>query len=255
MGVLFILTGTTKGLGEALAKQILTSTSTEEHHLVTLSRKPTQELIDLAAKHAIKLTHINVDLQDATAVAGAAKQISDVIAGTPTSWKLRVIQNAGVVAPVLAANRLTELDAINAAFQINITAPIMLNGHILAAAQAMQDKRIMLISSGAGRSPTAGWGVYCATKAAMDRYVEVVALEQGEKLRITSMAPGIIDTAMQVQIRASSPEDFPAIERFKGFHEQGQLGSAETIASRLLTAFELADYGSKPIYDIRQYTF
>ena len=255
MGVLFLLTGTTKGLGEALARQILMSASNEERHLVTLSRKPTQALTDLATKHGVKLTHINVDLQDAVAVNLATKQVSDLIAATPVTWKLRVIQNAGVVSPVLAASKLTELEVINTAFQINITAPIVLNGSILSAAQRMLDKRIMLISSGAGRSPTAGWGVYCATKAAMDRYVEVVALEQGDKLRITSMAPGIIDTQMQVQIRESNPEDFPAIDRFKGFHEQGQLGSAETIASRLLIAFELAEYGSKPIDDIRQYTF
>jgi len=255
MSTLFILTGTTKGLGASLASQIAQSKQADALHLVTLSRKPSVELIDIVKHSGAKLTQITVDLLKNAELQATAKQLTDIIAAAPSGSKLRVLQNAGVVTPILSADKFTDLDAINDSFQVNITAPIFLNAHILSASKHLTDRRIMLISSGAGRAPTAGCGVYCATKAAMDRYAEVVAQEYADKLRITSMAPGLVDTLMQGQIRSTSADNFPAIERFKGFHAQNQLASPETVAEKLLAAFELPDYGSKIIDDIRQYTF
>jgi NAD(P)-dependent dehydrogenase (short-subunit alcohol dehydrogenase family) len=255
MGTLFILTGTTKGLGACLAAQIASTEHSDELHLVTLARKQTPQLAVMAAKHHVKLTHIAVDLLKQDELEAAAKQLATLVCATPAGWRLRVLQNAGVVTPILSADKFTNLAAINEAFQVNITAPILLNAHLLSASSHLTDRRMMLISSGAGRAPTGGWGVYCATKAAMDRYAEVVALEYSDKLRITSMAPGIIDTPMQAQIRSTAVTDFPALERFVNLYAQNQLGSPELTAERLLKAFELADYGHKIIDDIRQYTF
>ena len=69
------------------------------------------------------------------------------------------------------------------------------------------------------------------------------------------MAPGIVDTGMQAQLRSSRPEDFPAIERFIGFHQQHQLVPAETTASRLLTLMERDDFGTKTLDDVREHNF
>lgn len=111
----------------------------------------------------------------------------------------------------------------------------------------------MLISSGAGRSPTAGWGVYCATKAALDRYAEVVALEQGASLRIASVAPGVVDTGMQAEIRSTDPDRFPAIQRFIDLHAGQQLASPDAVAQRLLRLLESDQFGQNIIDDIRHY--
>jgi benzil reductase ((S)-benzoin forming) len=248
MNRLTILSGTTRGLGAAMAAQFIK----QPGHLVTLSRTASAALAELAQQHKHALTQIEVDLSNDVEIEQAAKQLAQLI-GSHTS--LRLIHNAGVVSPIAQAQSLTDLQAINTAFKINVIAPIYLTAHVLSASDAIKDRRIMLISSGAGRSPTSGWGVYCATKAAMDRYAQCAQLDMGDRARIVSMAPGIIDTPMQALIRSSDERDFPALERFVDFHQQKQLASPEDVASRLLTVFEREDFGTKTIDDIRQHTF
>ena len=49
-----------------------------------------------------------------------------------------------------------------------------------------------------------------------------------------SVAPGIVDTAMQATIRSSTDEDFPLRGNFVGYHEDGQLSSPDEVANKLL---------------------
>ena len=245
---LTILSGVTRGLGAAMSAQLMK----QPGHLVTLSRKSSEALAEMAKSHHKKLTQIEVDLSIGTEIERAAAELGEVI-GRPST--LRVIHNAGVVTPIAQAQDFNDLQKINTTFQINITAPIFLTAHILSASTHVKDRRIMLISSGAGRNPTSGWGVYCATKAAMDRYAECAQLDVGESARIVSMAPGLIDTPMQAVIRSTDVADFPNLEKFVGFHQQNQLVSPEVVATRLLTVFESEDFGKKTIDDVRQYTF
>lgn len=245
---LTILSGVTRGLGAAMAAQLMK----QPGHLVTLSRKASDALAETAHAHHKKMTQIEVDLSIGAEVERAAAELSALI-GKPSS--LRVIHNAGVVTPIAQAQDFKDLQKINTTFQINITAPIFLTAHILSASTHVKDRRIMLISSGAGRNPTSGWGVYCATKAAMDRYAECAQLDVGDTARIVSMAPGLVDTPMQAVIRSTDVADFPNLEKFVGFHQQNQLVSPEVVSSRLLTVFESDAFGTKTIDDIRQHNF
>jgi NAD(P)-dependent dehydrogenase (short-subunit alcohol dehydrogenase family) len=91
------------------------------------------------------------------------------------------------------------------------------------------------ISSGAGRKGYFGWSAYCAGKAAVDRLSECLALEEAAAgTRVLSVAPGIIDTRMQEQIRASTAADFPEVERFVRMKEQGSFSSTGWVAARLV---------------------
>ena len=91
------------------------------------------------------------------------------------------------------------------------------------------------ISSGAGRKGYFGWSAYCAGKAAVDRMSECLALEEATAgTRVLSVAPGIIDTRMQEQIRASTAADFPEVERFVRMKEEGRFSSTEWVAARLV---------------------
>ena len=248
MSTITVLTGANRGLGAALAEQIVRG----RQHLVTMSRHATPGLDVLAGAQGSTLTHIEVDLGDEDAVKLAANRLTSLLAGHD---RVRLIHNAGIVAPVKQSADLTDFTEIRTAFLVNIESPIFLTAHFLKATAAAQDRRVMLISSGAGRSPTSGWAVYCATKAAMDRYAQVLQQDCGSSARIVSMAPGIVDTGMQAQLRSSKPEDFPAIERFIGFHKQQQLVPADTTASRMLALMERDDFGTKTLDDVREHTF
>lgn len=246
MTTITIITGTTRGLGASMAEQLAAT----GQHLVTLSRKSSDVLATIAARHSTTLRQLNVDLGDSSALAQTAQNIKSLIAGHDS---VRFIHNAGIVTPIDQAENLNDLAVINNAFQVNITSAIYLTAQVLAASNTAKDRRIMLISSGAGRNASSGWAVYCATKAAMDRYAEAVKLDLGDRARITSMAPGVIDTDMQVTIRSTPKEALPSLDRFVGFHQNKQLGAPDAVARRILTALESEGYGSTTIDDIRQY--
>src|SRR5699024_3068817 len=125
-----------------------------------------------------------------------------------------LINNAGTVQPVANTAALTDVAAISAAFTLNVTSVIALCAAVLQATDRPGvDRRVLNISSGAGRSPVAGWAVYCATKAAIDQYTRVLAQEH-PTVRSASLAPGVIDTEMQATIRQSSEQDFPNLQGF-----------------------------------------
>ena len=254
MKKIIILTGTSRGLGAALAEQIVRAPTAPSDlattHIVTLARTHSESLERLAKAHHTQLTQLLVDLNDPAAIVEVGKQLHALTTGNEC---VRMIQNAGVVTPIAQAQDLTDLQLINQAFQVNITAPIYLTAQVLSASQQTTDRRIMLISSGAGRSPSSGWGVYCATKAAMDRYAECAQLDQGERARIVSMAPGVIDTSMQETIRATPKTALPSLDRFLDFHQNKQLASPQEVARRLLLALESASFGNTTIDDIRQH--
>jgi sepiapterin reductase len=246
MTTLTILTGTTRGLGAAMAEQLAASGK----HLVTLSRKTSPALTEVAAANKTSLTQIEVDLANTQAVILAASALVPLLNGHS---HVRFIHNAGVVTPIAQSQDLTNLEAINDAFHVNITSAIFLTAQVLRHTPQAIDRRVMLISSGAGRNVSSGWAVYCATKAAMDRYAEAAQLDQGTRARIVSMAPGVIDTPMQETIRATPKDALPSLERFIGFKENKQLADPATVAQRLLKVLESEAFGTQTIDDIRQH--
>jgi benzil reductase ((S)-benzoin forming) len=115
-------------------------------------------------------------------------------------------------------------------------------------------RKILHISSGLGRRAMAGSAVYCAAKAGMDHLARALALEQAtltNGAHVVSLAPGIIDTDMQVQLRGADPAAFPERERFAQFKSQGQLDSPDTAAAKVLAYLDRADFGSNPVADVR----
>lgn len=243
-----IITGATRGLGYALAYELAQAGG----HLVTLGRQPAPELAELAQTHGTILTEILVDLVDASALEQAAEQMVKVLSQS-NEQHCRLIHNAGIVAPIEPADQLLDLQSIRNAFDVNITAPIYLTGHFLAYTRQCADRRLMLISSGAGRHAYGSWGVYCATKAAMDRYAEVVHAEGHANLRVCSLAPGVIDTGMQAQIRQTPEAKFPAVGRFEDMHRQGMLADATHTAKTTLKLLDSDGFGNKLLDDIRDY--
>ena len=64
-----------------------------------------------------------------------------------------------------------------------------------------------------------------------------IALEEAQVpngARIVSLAPGVIDTDMQVQLRSASAERFPERERFVAMQASGALMSPALAAAKVL---------------------
>jgi benzil reductase ((S)-benzoin forming) len=123
---------------------------------------------------------------------------------------------------------------------VNLVAPMLLMRRFLLATEGVAAlRRIVNISSGAGRRPMSGWSAYCASKAGLDMASRVVALEAGARsppVEVVSLAPGVIDTDMQATVRSKSPEDFADVERFRQMKAEGTLRSAADVAGEILRA-------------------
>lgn len=244
-----ILTGASRGIGAALARGLLRPGVT----LVTLARREDAELAEAARAAGTSLTQIQADLSDLSQAQAAATRVASLI--TPDARRYLLINNAGTVQPVAACAGLTDGEAITQAFTLNVTAVMLLTARFVQAVRGIDaDRRVLNISSGAGRNPNAGWGVYCATKAALDMYTRVLKQEQGEGgVRAVSLAPGIVDTDMQAAIRASDPDSFPALAKFKEFKASGALTAPADVAKRILAYLDRDDFGKTEIDDIRNY--
>ncbi|GAB2905700.1 SDR family oxidoreductase [Paralcaligenes sp. KSB-10] len=243
-----IISGASKGLGQALALGLMKP----DTQIITLARNHHAALAQRASETGCSLQQIQVDLASPSAAEHCAEQVMNGLAAGAQRYLL--INNAGTVEPILPASSLNSAAGITAAFNLNVTSVMLLTAAFLRATAASKaERRILNISSGAGRNATPGWGVYCATKAALDRYSQVLAVEEADSARIVSLAPGVIDTGMQERIRASDPKDFPNLSRFVDMHEQGQLASPAAVAAKILQYIDRDDFGATVLDDIRNY--
>jgi len=246
-GTIAIVTGASRGLGAQLARQLAGSVQ----QLITVSRHQDEQTAELAQASGCQHDPYAHDLSDVQHIEAAALGIFAVLNKTASRYLL--INNAGSLGPVGQYNTLSDAHAVSATFNLNVTSAMLLTTALLRATEGLDaEVRVINISSGAGRSPTAGWGVYCATKAALDMYTRVARLE-APHARLVSLAPGVIDTNMQADIRASKPDDFPDLARFTTLNETGALASPQSVAEKIIRYLNSAEFASKELDDIRQY--
>ena len=230
-----VLTGHSRGLGAAIAVELAA------HGIPTLALARNK---GAAAKG---LEEVELDLSDTAALATwlAGDQLGKFAAGAGT---VLLINNAGMLQPV-GPIATQAPDQVARAIALNVAAPLMLAAAVAAVPAA--DRRVLHVSSGAGRNAYPGWAVYCAGKAALDHHARAAALDAAPGLRVCSLAPGVIDTDMQAQIRASDLASFPLRERFEALKQEGQLEAPADCARKLLRFALSADFGQQPVADLR----
>lgn len=265
---LFIITGASRGLGEALASLLLKP----GNRLICISRSPNEALRREAEAAGACLEWVEQDLaaladwslaerekregagEGAAEAEAFMRRLLDICGDLTELTRIRLIHNAGVLEPIGPAHAISS-SAVARHMAVNLTAPMVLTGAFLRlAAQLAADKRVLLISSGAGRKPYEGWSAYCAAKAGLDHFARCVKLEQDRLpygARIVSVAPGVIDTGMQTLIRGTDEERFPSQSRFVRLFETGALEAPRDAAGRLLRLLELPDFGAEPVMDVR----
>jgi benzil reductase ((S)-benzoin forming) len=246
---LTIITGASRGMGLAMAEQLLQG----GHALLCISRKPNPALGDMAAKAGVACEQWPHDLSRAASAAAKLETwLASRDAGALASVTL--INNAGVL-PQIAPLAALAADDLADALRIDLEAPMLLTSAFLRATQAWRAQRKVLnISSGLGRRPMASQAAYCAAKAGMDLFSRCVALEEAKHAngaKICSLAPGVIDTDMQVQMRATDPGQFPDIGNFIGLKEKGLLTSPAEAAARVLAYLAREDFGVETVADVR----
>lgn len=237
-----IVTGHSAGLGAALTAELLG----RRIPVLGLSRRtltlPAEAGAEALQQHVLDLSDSGalITWLSGTALARFVADASHAL----------LINNAGMVQPVGPCGA-QDAAQIAAAVQLNLGAPLLLANAFVAATTHCAERRILHVSSGAARNAYAGWGIYCATKAGLDLHAQATRLDGRPGLRIASLAPGVIDTAMQAQVRASDPADFPLQARFAALKADGQLSTPSEVARRLVEHLLGHAFGHAPTGDLR----
>lgn len=211
---LAIITGGGTGLGRAIAVEL----SQRGYPLLIVGRRPgpLQETAGLIGERCETVT------ADIATEAGRAA-VEAAVGERPAAI---LVHNAAVLTPVGPLARV-DAAAWRQAMEINLNAPLFLTQALLPR---LHGGRILHISSGAARSPLAGWGAYCVSKAAFYMLYQMLNTEHSD-VATGSVRPGVVDTPMQELIRSQDAADFPAVERFRQLHQSGQLRSPAEVAN------------------------
>ena len=246
---LTILTGASRGMGLAMAEQLLAPGDT----LLCISRQSNALLAERAQALGAHLLQWTADLAQATEVSQRLQAWLQAQAGAGYS-SATLINNAGVIPPI-APLSLSEPADLAQALRVGLEAPMLLSAVFLRATDNWPGTRkILNISSGLGRRAMASQSAYCAAKAGMDHFTRCLALDEAQKThgaKVCSLAPGVIDTDMQVQLRSADSALFPDRSGFAGLHQGGQLTSPDVAAKRVLAFLARAEFGQQPVADVR----
>ena len=235
---LVIVTGASRGLGLAIAEQLL---ARPDARLLTIARRPN------AALASERLEQWTQDLAQPLDVSARLDRWLRSLDGASFD-RATLINNAGVASPPGPLDAAEAADLSNA-LRVGLEAPLLLTATFLRATRGWRaERKVLNVSSGLGRRAMAGTAAYCAAKAGMDHFSRAAALEGAA---IVSLAPGIIDTDMQAQLRGSDPAAFPDRERFVQLKTSGALDSPAQGAAKLLAYLDRADFGAEPVADVR----
>ncbi len=246
---LTILTGASRGMGLAMAQQLLQADAL----LLCISRQTNSDLTEQAQRAGATLLQWPQDLNDgATAAAQLGTWLQALDPRTLASATL--INNAGVIPALVPLSESAPADLAQA-LRVGLEAPMQLTAAFLGATRSWAvPRKVLNISSGLGRRAMASQAAYCAAKAGMDHFTRCVALDEALRAngaKVCSLAPGVIDTDMQLQLRSSDATRFPDQGSFAGLHAQGQLTSPADAARRVLAYLAREDFGKDAVGDVR----
>ena len=226
-----IVTGVSRGLGEALAIELL------ERGFRVLGVGRTD-----SPRHAHDAYRfVACDLAQPVALTAAlAPSFAALAAKRPATVCL--VNNAATIEAVGVLGRLYAAK-ISQSLAVNLTAPVVLADLFLRTfADDGTARRIVNVSSGAAQSPLPGEGLYCVAKAGLEMLTRMLAAEApAGRLRAVTLRPGIIDTPMQAFARSQPKDVLPSVDLFVGFHESGQLVAPAVVARKIVERLVLAD--------------
>jgi benzil reductase ((S)-benzoin forming) len=248
---LTLLTGASRGMGLSMARQLLSA----GHTVLCISRTSVPEL-DAHARHVgATVLQWEHDLADSGSLNGKLESwLKDSQDEAPWA-SATLINNAGVI-PQIAPLSGIDADGLARALRVGLEAPMQITAAFLRATGDWKaPRKVLNISSGLGRKAMASQAAYCAAKAGMDHFTRSLALDEALKpqgAKVCSLAPGVIDTGMQEQLRAAPAEAFPDRASFVGLKTGGSLTSPDDAAARIIAYLARPDFGTNPVADVRE---
>jgi benzil reductase ((S)-benzoin forming) len=227
------ISGASSGIGAALAEAV---------------PYPNARVIDLSRRGGRTPEHLKVDLSDPADWVRVEQHFVAELAGFDGD-RVVFIHNAGTITPIGPADAV-DASAYTRAVLLNSAAPQVLGSAFLRASSHLAcERQLVMLSSGAAKTPYAGWSSYNAGKAAVEQWVRTVGAEQSG-CRVIAVAPGVVDTPMQSEIRETPETAFPAVAKFHALKQTGSLVTPAVAAAGIWSLLD-RELGSGTCLDLR----
>ena len=240
----FFITGSSRGIGRALVEHALAQPATYVYGFA----RSEERLIHERYQH----TTINLSKIDELIT-----RLGDIFPALDTAERIVLINNAGTLGEIKYLGDIDD-QSIAALFNLNVTAPsVLMNAFLRRYRDTQAQKVIVNVSSGAGKYPVDGWSGYCASKAALDMMSQAAALEQkirgASQVYIYALAPGVVDTPMQGQIRATDAANFSKLDKFVDYKTNEALDDPRTTAEKFFQLIDHPQQFEEVLQDVRQF--
>lgn len=226
----YLITGTSRGIGEALTQKILEEGNT----VLGISRKRS-EALKAATYH-----HLSFDLTETARISQIMEKTNEIIDRQSYNF-VCLINNASAVEPVGSIEKCPPAE-IETHVKIGLVAPMLLTSMFIKRfADEKIRKKVVFVSSGAAFTPLPDESIYCSSKAGINMLAQCVGLEQKDKefgFEVHTIGPGMVDTSMQQAIRSKTSDEFVMAGFFKQAFEDGKLQDPDKVAEKIYTILE-----------------
>ena len=179
----WFITGTSSGFGRSIAEEALG----RGDRVVATARRP-EALEDLADGAGDRVLALELDVTDAPQRRNAVDAAIDYFG------RIDVLVNNAGRTQVGAVEETTE-DELRGLFELHFFAPAALTVAVLPAMRAQRSGAIVQMSSVGGQVTAPGFGVYCATKFALEGFTQTLAEEVAPfGIRCLIVEPGAFRT-------------------------------------------------------------
>ncbi|MFN4233608.1 MAG: SDR family NAD(P)-dependent oxidoreductase [Bacteroidia bacterium] len=216
----YFITGTSRGIGLAIVNELLKN---KENKIFGYGRNCSIQ------HHAY--SHTFIDLSNIESLLNF--EFPDLI----DAKSICLINNSGTIGEIKPCGKLNNKNIVQT-LNLNLTAPSILCNQFLKKFQNHPAKKYIInISSGAAKFPIDAWSSYCSSKAGLDLLSLTIQEEQNNRngnVKVFSISPGVIDTAMQDEIRKANPEDFKKSDYFHQLKINHELISPDLVAKKII---------------------
>src|SRR4051794_8988414 len=180
----WLITGATSGFGRSLTQAAL-----DRGDVVVGAARSPDRLADLIAAHPGQLSAVQLDVTDPEACRAVVDQVA------ADHGRIDVLVNNAGRTQVGALEETTE-DELRALFELHVFGPALLTQAVLPHMRRQGGGTVVQMSSVGGQVTAPGFGVYCATKYALEGLTETLSQEVDFGVRFVIVEPGAFRTSL-----------------------------------------------------------
>lgn len=223
VGKVIVVTGVSRGIGRSIVDRIFTHDN--EAVVVGIARSEAP-LLEIKEQYGDRFEFVVGDITDDVKLNALIQTAIDKYGKIDS-----LVANAGVIEPVSPVGE-ADVPGWRRLFDINFFSIVSLVKIALPHLLKSQDANIVFVSSDASDTYFSNWGAYGSSKAALNHFAMTVA-QEAEHVKCLAVAPGIVDTSMQVNIRENVGNNMSQQhhEMFKSLHKDNKLLNSDIPAN------------------------